>query len=356
MIYRLDMGPRETGFKRRDAVAVGACPAAGVLQSCRSALPAGPAHRPGSPAIIKRILLLVILLAILGLVVFWVITAPITLAADDLPDHAPDVENGAYMFLAGGCSSCHAAPGAKDEDKLILSGGLALSTPFGKFHAPNISPDPNHGIGDWTLADFVTSMKYGVGRNGEHLYPAFPYTSYQRMSVEDIIDLKAYLDTLPPSANNPPPHELPFPFNFRRGLGLWQLLYVDGRAYQPKSDMSEELNRGAYLVEGPGHCGECHSPRNFIGGVEQSRAFSGGPAPEGDGRIPNITPDPQTGLGDWSEEEIVELLTTGFTPEFDSVGGAMAHVVQNTAQLTREDRAAIAQFLKALPPIRSASN
>jgi len=316
----------------------------------------GPAQPARELAIIKRILLLVILLAILGLAVFWVITIPTTLAADDLPDHTPDVENGAYLFLAGGCSSCHAAPGAKDEEKLVLSGGLALSTPFGKFHVPNISPDPNHGIGDWTLADFVSSMKYGVGRGGEHLYPAFPYTSYQRMSVEDIIDLKAYLDTLPPSANNPPPHELPFPFNIRRGLGLWQLFYVDGRTFQSRSDMSEELNRGAYLVGGPGHCGECHSPRNFIGGTEQNRAYSGGPAPEGEGRIPNITSDPETGLGDWSEEEIVELLTTGFTPEFDSVGGSMAQVVRNTAQLTVEDRTAIAAFLKELPPIRSAGN
>jgi mono/diheme cytochrome c family protein len=296
------------------------------------------------------------LVALLGLAVLWVMTAPTRLAADDLPEHTPDVGNGAYVFLAAGCSSCHAAPGPKDQDKLVLSGGLALSTPFGRFYVPNISPDPDHGIGDWTLAEFVTSMKYGIGRNGEHLYPAFPYTSYQRMTMEDIIDLKAYLDTLPRSANDAPPHELPFPFNIRRGLGLWQLLYVDGWTYQPESDRSEGLNRGAYLVEGPGHCGECHSPRNFIGGIVQSRAYSGGPAPEGDGRIPNITPDPQTGIGDWSEGEIVELLTTGFTPEFDSVGGLMAEVVRNTAQLTPEDRAAIAEFLKALPPIASASD
>lgn len=289
-----------------------------------------------------------------GLALFWVMTVPTTLEAGDLPDHKPDIENGAYVFVAAGCSSCHAAPGAKGEDKLVLSGGLSLSTPFGVFHVPNISPDPDYGIGDWTLADFATAMKYGIRRNGEHLYPAFPYTSYQRMSLEDIVDLKAYLDTLPASANSTPSHELPFPFNVRRGVGLWQLLYVDGRTYEPAPDMSAELARGGYLVEGPGHCGECHSPRNFIGGVDQGRGYGGGPAPEGDGRIPNITPDPDTGLGNWSKDEIVELLTTGFTPGFDSVGGAMAAVVENTAHLTLEDRGAIAEFLKALPTITSA--
>jgi len=312
-----------------------------------------PSQPAKERAILKKLLLLVILLAVLGLAVFWFITAPVTLAASDLPDHEPDVENGAYVFVAAGCSSCHAAPGAEDEEKLVLSGGLALTTPFGDFYVPNISPDPDHGIGEWTLAEFVTSMKYGIGRSGEHLYPAFPYTSYQRIPVEDIIDLKAYLDTLPPSTNDAPPHELPFPFNIRRGLGLWQLVYVDGMTFEPDPGLDAELNRGAYLVGGPGHCGECHSPRNVIGGIDQSRAYSGGPAPEGDGTIPNITPDPDTGLGDWSEGDLVELLTSGFTPEFDSVGGAMAAVVRNTAQLTEDDRHAIAAYLKALPPVRS---
>lgn len=287
---------------------------------------------------------------------FWAVTTPTKLAADDLPDHVPDVENGAYIFVGAGCGSCHAAPGAEGDGKFVLSGGQVLSTPFGKFSVPNISPDPDYGIGAWTLAEFVTSVKHGIGRNGEYLYPAFPYTSYQLMPVEDIIDLKAYLDTLPSSPNSTRPHELPFPFNIRRGLGLWHLLYVTGETFEPDPALDAELNRGAYLVKGPGHCGECHSPRNIIGGFDQSRAFSGAPAPEGNGTIPNITPDPKTGLGDWSKGELVELLTTGFTPEFDSVGGAMAAVVRNTAQLTRDDRAAIAAFLKALPPLRSADN
>jgi mono/diheme cytochrome c family protein len=306
--------------------------------------------------LIRKLILAAIALAAVGAGVFWLLTWPATLAAEDLPNHQPDLANGAYVFAAGGCTSCHAAPGAKDDDKLKLAGGLALATPFGKFHVPNISPDPEHGIGGWTTAEFVTSMKHGVGRNGEHLYPAFPFASYQRMRIEDLIDLKAYLDTLPPVAASAPPHELPFPFNIRRGLGLWKLLYVDGEALAPAPETNDELNRGAYLVRGPGHCGECHSPRNFMGGIIESHAYSGGPAPEGDGKIPNITPDPETGIGNWSEDEIVEFFTTGFTPDFDSVGGNMAEVQRNLAKLTPEDRKAIAVFLKSLPPIKSAVN
>jgi mono/diheme cytochrome c family protein len=301
--------------------------------------------------ILKRLLLLAVLLAALGLAVFWFITAPTTVSAAALPDHTPDADNGAYIFIAAGCSSCHAAPGARGEDKLVLSGGLVLSTPFGDFRVPNISPDPEHGIGAWTLAEFVGSMKHGVGRNGEHLYPAFPYASYQRMRAEDIIDLKAYLDTLPPSNATTPPHELPFPFNIRRGVGLWKLLYVDGKTFEPDPQASEELSRGAYLVAALAHCGECHSPRNAIGGIVEARAYGGGPAPEGEGRIPNITPHPQSGIGDWSKEEIVEALTTGLKPDFDTFGGRMVAVQENLAQLTPEDREAIAEFLLSLPPI-----
>ena len=315
-----------------------------------------PLESPGGLVIFRKTAVLAIALALIGGAVFWFLTMPRTLAASDLPDHLPDAVNGAYMFAAGGCTSCHAAPGAKGDEKLALAGGLVLATPFGDFTVPNISPDREHGIGAWTLAEFVTSMKLGIGRNGEHLYPAFPYTAYQRMRVEDIIDIKAYLDTLPQVATSAPPHDLSFPFNIRRGLGLWQLLYVDGKTLEPDPDKSAELNRGAYLVRGPGHCGQCHSPRNFFGGIIASRAYSGGPATEGDGTIPNLTPDPETGIGDWSAAEIAESLATGFKPDFDSFGSSMADVQENMAMLTPEDRDAIAGYLKSLPPIRSATN
>jgi mono/diheme cytochrome c family protein len=304
--------------------------------------------------VIRKLILTAIVLAAIGAGVFWLLTWPATLAAEDLPNHSPDLANGAYIFAAGGCTHCHAAPGAKGDDTLKLAGGLALATPFGKFHVPNISPDPEHGIGGWTTAEFVTSMKHGVGRNGEHLYPAFPYASYQRMRIEDLIDLKAYLDTLPASAERNKPHQLPFPFSIRRGLGLWQLLYVDGKTFAPDADASDLVNRGAYLVQGPGHCGECHTPRGFDGGPLAARTLTGGPAPEGTGSIPNITPH-ETGIGSWSEADIANFLETGFTPEFDSAGGAMAEVVRSMAMLPRDDLEAIAAYLKTVAPLPSAA-
>jgi mono/diheme cytochrome c family protein len=301
---------------------------------------------------VRRLVMVALILAVAGLAAFWFLTTPRTLGAGALPDHRPDLENGATMFFAGGCESCHAAPGAKGEDQLKLAGGVALDTPFGKFHAPNISPDPQNGIGGWSTLDFVNAMKFGVGPRGTHLYPAFPYTSYQRMRIEDLIDLKALLDTLPPVAEAAPDHELPFPFNIRRGLGLWQLLYVDGETFAPDPAASERINRGAYLVEGPGHCGACHSPRNEIGGIIASRALSGGPAPEGKGTIPNITPDAETGIGSWSEDDLVTMFETGFTPSFDSVGGSMTAVQRNLAKLGHDDLVAIAAYLKSLPAIK----
>jgi mono/diheme cytochrome c family protein len=304
--------------------------------------------------LLRKLAIAVLVLAILAGAVFWLLTMPRTIAESDLPPYQPDATRGEYMFAAGGCTSCHAAPDATGEDRLKLAGGLALKTPFGTFHAPNISPDPEHGIGGWSMAEFVTSMKFGVGRGGTHLYPAFPYTSYQRMRVEDVMDLKAYLDTLPPVATDAPGHELPFPFSIRRGLGLWQLLYVDGTSFMPDPAKSDDaISRGAHLVRGPGHCGECHSPRNVIGGIDSSRAYAGGPAPEGDGTIPNITPDEETGIGSWSEDEIVEAFQTGTKPNFDDFSGAMKHVQENLAKLAPEDLAAIAAYLKSLPPIKS---
>jgi mono/diheme cytochrome c family protein len=289
-----------------------------------------------------------------GGAIFFFVTMPRTIPASALPAHDPDVKNGEYMFIAGGCAECHAEPlkkcsASKTKDKTTLTGGRCLNTPFGVFNVPNISPDKETGIGNWSTLDFVNAMKAGIAPGGVHLYPAFPYTSYQRMTFEDLIDLKAYLDTLPAVKNEVPPHALSFPFNIRRGLGAWQFLYVDGKTFTPDPKQSTELNRGAYLVEGPGHCTECHSKRNLIGGIEQDKAFAGAKNPEGKGTIPNITPS-DDGIGSWSEEEIVDLLETGNTPDFDVIGGSMAAVQENLAKLTPEDRKDIAAFLKSLPP------
>jgi mono/diheme cytochrome c family protein len=303
---------------------------------------------------LRRALLALLVVAIVGGVVFYLLTLPRTMTASELPTHTPDLANGEYMFTAGGCAECHAAPvkkcnDPKTQDKTVLAGGRCLKTPFGTFNVPNISPDKEHGIGTWSTLDFVNAMKRGVAPGGEHLYPAFPYTSYQRMSYADLIDLKAYLDSLPVSSNAVPPHDLAFPFNIRRGLGLWQLLYVNGKAFVPDPKASAELNRAAYLVQGPGHCAECHSPRNMIGGIISSEAFAGARNPEGKGTIPNITPS-DDGIGDWSKADIVDLLENGNLPDGDVVGGAMAAVQENMAKLTAGDRDGIALYIKALPP------
>lgn len=289
---------------------------------------------------------------------FYVLTMPSLLKAADLPKHEPDLKNGGYMFHAGGCASCHAAPASgkcntlKIQDELKLVGGRCLKTDFGTFYVPNISPDKESGIGGWSTLDFINAMARGVSPSGSHYYPAFPFTSYQRMKLEDLIDLKAYLNTLPPVKSDVPDHDLALPFRMRRGLGLWKLLYLDGKLFVPNASNSAAINRGAYLVQGPGHCGECHTPRNLIGGSLLDKAYSGASAAEGKGYVPNITPH-KDGLKSWSKADIVELLETGFLPDFDVIGGAMTEVQENMAKLTAADREAIAGYLKSLKPIAS---
>ncbi len=298
----------------------------------------------------RRLVIAVLVLAVAGLAVFWILTTPRTLAASDLPDHTPDLVNGEAMFWAGGCASCHADPDARDDDLFLLGGGEPLPSPFGTFHAPNISPDSEDGIGTWTVVQFVNAMKFGVGDGGEHLYPAFPYTSYQRMPLEHLIDLKAFLDTLPAVEGQAPPHELPFPFGIRRGLGMWKLLYLDGATFEPDPGKDELFNRGAYLIGGPGHCGECHSPRNLIGGVDTARLYGGGPSPDGKGTIPNITTH-EDALGWWTEDDIVTMFRTGQTASFTGLSGTMAKVQRNMANLDPSDWQAMAAYMKSIPPV-----
>jgi len=295
---------------------------------------------------LRKLILLVVAAVILGLAVFWFVTIPATVPASALGNYTPDLANGKEMFFAGGCTSCHATPG--QDDKTRLGGGLGLKSPFGTFYVPNISPDPNDGIGKWSEADFVTAMTKGTSPDGRHYFPAFPYTSYQRMRAEDVRDLFAYLKTLPPVQARVRDHDVPFPFNVRRTLGGWKFLFLDGKPFLPDPSKSAEWNRGAYLVNGPGHCAECHSPRNPLGGIVSAQRFAGGPNPEGEGWVPNIT---QKALGDYSEKDIEYLLETGNTPEGDSVGGAMAPVIRNTSQLTPQDRHAMAVYIKSLPPV-----
>jgi mono/diheme cytochrome c family protein len=288
-----------------------------------------------------------VVLALAGAGAFYALTIPRPAVTGPLPARTPDLANGETMFNIGGCAACHATPKQKDQRR--LGGGLALPTPFGTFKVPNISPDEKYGIGAWPEEAFVNAVLRGIGRGGEHLYPAFPYTSYQRMALDDVRDLFAFVRTLPAEARPSEPHQLPFPFNVRRGLGLWKLLYLDGKPFTADPARSAELNRGAYLVEGPGHCAECHSPRDVLGGIVASRRFSGGRDAEGKGWVPNITPHPD-GLAKWTAADIAYLLKSGFTPDADSVGSTMAEVVRNTAKLSDADRAAIAAYIESLPP------
>jgi mono/diheme cytochrome c family protein len=295
---------------------------------------------------LRKLLLLAVTAAIVSLGVFWFVTIPATVAAGALAAYAPNAANGRAMFYAGGCTACHATPG--QDDKTRLGGGLGLKSPFGTFYVPNISPDPNDGIGKWSEADFVTAMQKGTSPDGRHYFPAFPYGSYQRMRLEDVRDLFAHLKTLPAVQGKARDHDVPFPFNVRRLVGGWKFLFLDGQPFQPDAAQSADWNRGAYLVNGPGHCAECHSPRNALGGIVAAQRFAGGPNPEGEGWVPNIT---QKGLGDYSDKDIAYLLETGQTPDGDSVGGAMTAVIRNTSQLDPEDRNAMATYVKALPPV-----
>ncbi|EPE99325.1 c-type cytochrome [Rhizobium grahamii] len=297
-----------------------------------------------------RFLLCLVGVFLIGGAVFYFITTPNPLPESHWTNLGePDLKNGEMVFWTGGCVSCHAAPGSEGDAKLTLSGGLALKSPFGTFHVPNISPDEKAGIGTWTLAQFGNAMKRGVAPNGEHLYPSFPYNSYARISDKDVNDLFGYLKTLPKSSNIAPPHELPFPYNIRLALGGWKLLYFnDEQRVALPGNADDKVKRGQYLVEGAGHCGECHTPRDRLGGFEADQWLAGAPNPEGQGRIPNITPGSKT-VGSWSQEDIANYLETGFTPDFDSAGGSMADVQRNLAHLPKPELEAIAAYLKAVP-------
>jgi mono/diheme cytochrome c family protein len=298
---------------------------------------------------IRKLAVVAILAAIAGGLTFFFLTSAggldrETLAA--LP--GGDAASGETVFWAGGCASCHAAETAEGGDRLKLGGGLVLKTDFGDFVAPNISPHAEDGIGNWSRDDFANAMREGVSPEGYHYYPSFPYGSYTRMADADLSNLWAFWQTLPEVEGKAPDHDLAFPFNIRRGVGLWKLLHLDPSPVVAVDAGDEVLARGRYLVEGLGHCGECHTPRDLSGGLKRGRWLAGAPNPDGKGRIPNITGG-EGGIGSWSAADVAYYLETGFTPDFDSVGGSMADVQRNIAMLTGDDRAAIAAYLKSIP-------
>jgi mono/diheme cytochrome c family protein len=286
---------------------------------------------------------------------------PSAALAQGSPDagYTPNAENGRYMYYAGGCAGCHAAPASDKcddpavKDELKPVGGRCLKSKYGTFYVPNITPDKATGLGSWTAENFLSAMTKGVSPSGDNLYPAFPYPSYQRMKRSDLLDLWAFLKTLEPIDAKAKPHELSFPYSIRASLSVWKGLYLDGKTFTPDPTKSDKVNRGAYLVEGPGHCGECHTPRDRLGGKIAAKNLAGAPDPEGKGFVPNITPD-KTGIGSWSEKDIAFALETGFTPGGKVLGSSMAEVQRNMSKLTKEDHEAIAAYLKSIPPVENA--
>lgn len=288
-------------------------------------------------------------LVVLGLVAaggLYVMARPKPLAAAAVSELTGDPVMGEQVFWATGCASCHMTNKAEGEAQLILSGGQKFPSDFGTFIAPNISQDPEHGIGAWTLLDLANAITRGVSPEGEHYYPALPYAAYAKMEMQDVADLYAFMKTLPADPTPSQPHELGFPFSMRETIGGWKLMFLSDDWALP-GNLTPTVTRGRYIAEALAHCGECHTPRNMLGGMDTARWLGGAPNPSGDGRIPNITP----GKLGWTAPDIVQYLTTGFTPEYDSVGGHMAHVVENMARLPESDRQAVAEYILAVPSV-----
>lgn len=292
---------------------------------------------------------LVFISALLGFIAGFgalVLLMPPAVQGSDITQLPSDVERGAAVFYASGCGSCHSTPSVASEAALQLGGGQSFVTPYGVFRAPNISMSQNFGVGRWDFTDFETAIRRGISPMGEHYFPAFPYTAYQHMTLQDVSDLWMFWQGLPAVETVSAPHELQFPFGFRRFVGLWKL-FVAEPDWHLKSPLDAGQERGRYLVEALGHCAQCHTARNALGGLKRGQWLAGANNPSGTGRIPNITPAALK----WRLEDIADYLESGLTPDFDVVGGSMAKVVDNLAKLSPEDRLAIAQYLKALPSI-----
>jgi mono/diheme cytochrome c family protein len=257
------------------------------------------------------------------------------------------IARGEYLVRAGGCFSCHTAAGGQQ-----LAGGRALATPFGTFYSPNITPDPQTGIGRWTDAQFLRALRLGVRPDGANYFPVFPYPSFTGISDRDALAIKAYLFSRPPIRQANRPHEVAFPFSWRLLQTGWKLLFFTPGPFRPDPQHSAAYNRGAYLVTALAHCGECHTPRNAFGAVRTDMPLAGTAAGPDGQLVPNITPDKATGIGQWEKADLVDLLHTGSTPEQSKVKGAMREVVEDGLKyLSDSDRQAIADYVFAQPPI-----
>jgi mono/diheme cytochrome c family protein len=253
------------------------------------------------------------------------------------------VERGRYLVTAADCAACHTRP----DGGAPFAGGRPIETPFGNVIAANITPDKQTGIGGWTDEDFDNALRKGIRRDGSRLYPAMPYTSYTKMTRDDVRAIHAYLSTLAPVHNKVQSDALPFPFNIRFGMRAWDLLFFKSGSYQPDNTKSAEWNRGAYLVQGPGHCGACHTPKNFAGG-DKSGDYLQGAQLQG-WFAPDITNDKRRGLGRWSVEQIVKYLKTGHNTISGATGPMAEEIALASSHMSDSDVKAIATYLKSLP-------
>jgi mono/diheme cytochrome c family protein len=275
----------------------------------------------------------------LGIVLFVATSAA---AGDSDLQNFTQIERGRYLAVLSDCASCHTVPGSHQP----FAGGRAIETPFGNILAPNITPDPETGIGSWSDDAFDAAIRKGLRRNGSRLYPAMPYTAYTKMSREDVLAIRAYLNTVTPVRNAVNANALPFPFNIRASMRVWNMLYFSQGDYKLDAEKSAEWNRGAFLVEGPGHCGACHTPKTLLGGDKADQYLRGGFLQGWS--APDITGDSRVGIGAWSEEDLVAYLKSGHN-RVSAATGPMAEVVTlSTEHMTDPDLKAIATYLKSL--------
>jgi mono/diheme cytochrome c family protein len=257
------------------------------------------------------------------------------------------LEHGRYVFYAAGCISCH----TRDQ---LMAGGRPVVTPFGTFYPPNATPQREYGIGAWSEEDFVRALREGLDPQGQHYYPAFPYPSYTRMAQQDMQALYAYLMTLPESSRAIRPHNLHWPFSSRSMMSFWKAFRFAPGEFSADPEKSTQWNRGAYLADALGHCGECHTPRDFMGASRRDRYLAGTCTGPEERRVPNITPDRETGIGNWTLEQLTTFLRTGKRPDGVFTDNLMAEVLGTSCmRLTGEDLQSLAIYLHSLPPIRN---
>jgi len=285
------------------------------------------------------------LLRVLGAASLLIAALPLCVSAqtDD-----PLLARGEYLLHISGCSHCHTA-----EDGEHLAGGRALETPFGIFYTPNITSHEGAGIGAWSANEFARALYQGVAPDGSDYYPSFPYTSYTRLSAQDVRALHAYILSLPASEQPNRDHELAWFLEWRLAAWAWKWLFFNAGEFQASPEHSTQWNRGAYIVEAMGHCGECHTPRNLFGASNPNMAYAGNAEGPEDELVPNITPHEGTGIGDWGRDDLELFLKFGEYPDGEYVAGSMDPVIEGLQHLTPDDRDALIDYLRALSPIEN---